>query len=114
MGTSRSPEEPRWIGGALVYSGRRDPAWPVPEKIGKPLGQLWDRLPTWSGTLPRPPLLGYRGCRLTAPDGRVWTTFRELVTLEAESRRDSEREFEQLLVASAPPEIQSALRALLT
>jgi len=114
MGISRSPEEPPWIGGALVYSGRRDPTWPVPAEVGHRLEQLWGHLPAWSGALPRPPPLGYRGCRLTAPDGRIWTAFRELVILADNQSRDKEREFESSLVASAPPDIQSALRALLT
>jgi hypothetical protein len=114
MGISRSPEEPLWSGGALVYSGRRDPAWPVPPEVGHRLMQLWNRLPPWSGELPRPPPLGYRGCLLTAPDGRIWTAFRELVTLAADGRRDDEREFEGSLVASAPADIQNAVRALLT
>jgi hypothetical protein len=114
MGISRSPEESHWIGGALVYSGRRDPAWPVPPEVGDRLARLWDRLPPWSGVLPLPPPLGYRGCRLIAPDGRAWTAFRDLVTLEADGRRDGERDFERSLVASAPADIQTAVRALLT
>jgi hypothetical protein len=114
MDISRSPEDPRWTGGALVYSGRRDPVWPVPADLGYRLEQLWDGLPPWSGEAPKPPPLGYRGCRLTAPDGRAWTAFRELVSLAPDSRRDSEREFESSLVASAPADIQNALRPLLT
>ena len=114
MGISRSPEAPGWTAAALVYSGRRDPLWPVPEDLGHRLEQLWNGLLPWSGEPPRAPPLGYRGCRLTAPDGRAWTAFRDLVTLAPYSRRDSEREFESSLVASAPPDIQSALRPLLT
>ena len=86
----------------------------MPVEVGHHLAQLWDQLPLWSGALPRPPPLGYRGCRLTSPDGRIWTAFSQLVTLARDRRRDSEREFETSLVASAPPDIQSALRALLT
>ena len=103
MGTSRSPDEDKWIAGALVYSGRRDPNWPVPVELGRRLEQVWEGLPPWSGERPHAPPLGYRGTTLTAPDGRVWTAFRELVTLTTDSRRDSEREFERSLIASAPP-----------
>ena len=102
MDTSRSPEQDKWIAGALVYSGRRDPTWPVPVDLGRRLEKLWAGLPEWSGERPPLPVLGYRGCMLTAPDGRVWRAFRELVTLAADSRRDSEREFERSLIASAP------------
>jgi hypothetical protein len=37
-----------------------------------------------------------------------------LVTLEADGRCDGEREFQNSLVASAPADIQNAVRALLT
>jgi hypothetical protein len=53
--------------------------------------------------------LGYRGCRLEAPDGRVWTAFRELVSLGADGRRDGGREFERALIASAPAGILPAI-----
>jgi hypothetical protein len=105
MGTSRSAEEDQWIAGALVYSGRRDPIWPVPAELARHLELLWEGLPPWSGQQPHPPPLGYRGCTLRAPDGREWTAFRELVSLSADSRRDRDREFERSLIASAPPGI---------
>ncbi|HEV2027109.1 MAG TPA: hypothetical protein VGS16_01090 [Candidatus Dormibacteraeota bacterium] len=105
MGTSRSSEEGGWIGGVLVYSGRRDPTWPVPAELGHRLEQLWEGLPPWSGRRPQPPPLGFRGWTLTAPDGRVWTAFRQLVALAIDGRRDAEREFERSLIASAPPGI---------
>jgi hypothetical protein len=104
MDTSRSPED-TWIAGALVYSGRRDPTWPVPVELGRRLELLWEGLAPWSGDPPHPPPLGYRGFTLTAPDGRVWTAFRELVTLASDRRRDGERQFERSLIASAPPGI---------
>ena len=102
MVTSRSTEESGWIASASVFSGRPDPTWPVPPALGARLADLWDRLPAWVGERPVPPALGYRGCRLTAPDGRVWSAFQELVTLVAEGRRDDVREFERSLIASAP------------
>lgn len=102
MGTSRSREAEGWVAGASVYSGRRDPTWQVPAELGRHLEDLWAALPAWSGPRPRPPRLGYRGCRLAAPDGRVWTTYRELVSLTDDDRRDDRREFERALVASAP------------
>ena len=100
MGTSRLTEE--WIAGALVFSGRPDPVWPVPASLGERLAELWTGLPPWVDDRPQPPPLGYRGCRLVAPGGRVWTAFRELVALAAEYRRDSARAFERSLIASAP------------
>jgi hypothetical protein len=103
MGTSRSPEAKSWIAGASVFSGRRDPTWPVPAELGLRLERLWNELPPWSGDRPRLPPLGYRGCRLVAPDGREWTAFQELVVHAVDARRDRQREFERLVIASAPP-----------
>jgi hypothetical protein len=103
MGTSRSSESDEWIGGASVYSGRRDPTWRVPAELGRILEATWAGLPPWSDPRrPRAPALGYRGCWLKAPDGRTWTVFRELVALATDDRRDGEREFERSLIASAP------------
>lgn len=106
MGISRSSEAPGWVAGASVYSGRRDPTWPLPAELGRRLEHVWGRLPLWSGRRPHPPPLGYRGCQLIAPDGRVWTAYRQLVALRVDgrgdSRRDGEREFERTLIASAP------------
>jgi hypothetical protein len=109
MGTSRSSEEATWTAAVSIYSGRRDPAWPAPAELGRRLEELWGRLPAWSGERPQPPALGYRGCRLEAPDGRVWTAFRELVSLGADGRRDGGREFERALIASAPAGILPAI-----
>src|SRR5215472_9226102 len=104
MGTSRSDEATEgWVAGASVFSGRPDPTWPVPAALGTCLAGLWERLPAWSGDRPAPPPLGYRGCHLSAPDGRVWNAFQERVTLGPDDRRDADREFERTLLASAPP-----------
>jgi hypothetical protein len=102
MGISRSSETDGWIGGASVYSGRRDPTWRVAAELSHVLEATWTRLPPWSGPRPQAPALGYRGCWLKAPDGRTWTAYRELVTLASDDRRDVEREFERSLLASAP------------
>jgi hypothetical protein len=102
MGTSRSPDDDRWVARAMLYSGRRDPTWAVPAELGLQLEQVWKRLPPWSGELPEPPPLGYRGCTLMSGDGRLWTAFKELVTQAAEGRCDPSREFERSLIASAP------------
>jgi len=102
MGTSRSGEE-AWTAGASVFSGRPEPTWQVPADLGLELAQLWERLLPWSGKQPLVPPLGYRGCTLSAPGGRVWTAFHDLVTLRGEQRRDRPRAFQQRLLASAPP-----------
>ena len=78
--------------------------WAIPAALGRRLEELWERLPPWTGVRPpTPPPLGYRGCRLEAPDGRMWTAYGEQVASGLERRRDADREFEGSLIGSAPP-----------
>lgn len=103
MATSRLPED--WIAGIHIYSGRRDPSWPVSKTVVERLQEIWDAMPPVSEK-PSPPGLGYRGAFLRAPDKREWLAFNGAVTLESpaavESRRDLARKFENALLASAP------------
>ncbi len=71
-------------------------------------------LATWSSMDPgegpeHAPPLGYRGVTLRAPDGRRWSAYAGVVSLESESRTDHRvdagRSFEATLLASAPPEL---------
>ena len=103
MGTSRLREESTWVASASVFSGRPNPTWAVPATLGERLAELWARLPAWIGERPQPAPLGYRGCGVAAPDGRVWEAFGELVALGADARRDAAHEFERTLRESAPP-----------
>jgi len=101
MATSRSTSASSWIGGAYVFSGRPDPTWPIQPNIGETLLAIWELLPT-TGSAAAAPALGYRGVFVRDPEGRVWTAYRELVTLAGETRRDDERRFERTVLASAP------------
>jgi hypothetical protein len=95
-----------WVAGASLFSGRPDPTWPVSAKVARKLEALWHSLGEFSGRLPSPPPLGYRGCFLRDDRGREWRAFEGVVTLlagsRAESRRDETRSFERMLLASAP------------
>jgi len=106
MGTSRSTEKGPWVGGAFVFSGRREPTWHVNASISKKLKGVWDSLEPWKGAVPSTPPLGYRGCFLESSNGSEWFAYKGLVTLRVgrrrESRRDAEGEFESLLLSSAP------------
>src|SRR5690242_10075226 len=108
MATSKSPEHKNWIAGAYIYSGRRDPTWPVSKSLVHNLEKLWETLPP-SPEKPGRPRLGYRGTFLRSPDNREWLAFKGSVSLATssgtESRADHNREFERLLLSSAPPRI---------
>ena len=121
MGTSRSsshphskPESaesrgaaPRWCVAALLYSGRENPEWTIPDSLARAAVEVWDGLvPTVAP--PVPPPLGPRGLQLIAPDGGRWTSHRGVVTYlppnasESHSRQDPGSHFHQLLADSAP------------
>jgi hypothetical protein len=107
MGTSKSNRTVEsWTGGALVFSGRRDPTWIVTPRIVERLKTLWDSLPPWKGPLPVVPTLGYRGCFIRNNQSREWLAFGGAVTLKepdgSDSRDDKLRAFERLVISSAP------------
>jgi hypothetical protein len=112
MATSKSADSSQgWIAGARLFSGRPDPAWPVAPEVTDKLEKIWKSLPasTPETASPGAPPLGYRGCFLRHPDGSEWSAFDGIVTRRSgtgvESRRDSGREFERVVLASAPPGI---------
>lgn len=104
MATSKSPEE--WSAGALLYSGRRDPTWELPQKVAKVLMKLWEAMPPSPDTQPSTSRLGYRGVFVRGPGNREWTAFRGIACLKTpagiEARTDTGRKFEKALLASAP------------
>lgn len=104
MATSRSPE--KWIAGALIYSGRRDPTWEISAKVAKRLVELWDGMPPASQMLSSASRLGYRGVFLRGPGGREWMAFNGDASLNSpagvEVRTDPANKFEKALLASAP------------
>lgn len=106
MVTSRSNRRSRCIGGALIFSGRADPTWPVNDVAVAELRKTWDLLAPTQGAVPAASLLGYRGCFLRLPSGLEWTAHKGVVTLKTddqiESRRDVDRKFEKMLLETAP------------
>jgi hypothetical protein len=107
MATSRSLDrQTRWSAGARVFSGRPDPVWVVTRDVAACLLELWGAMPRWRGAVPVGAGLGYRGSHLTWGSTRTWLAYRGAVTLSKlgrrESRRDSDRAFEKLLLKSAP------------
>jgi hypothetical protein len=109
MATSKSADSSRgWIAGARLFSGRPDPVWSVAPEVADKLEGIWKSLPasTPETAAPTAPALGYSGCFLRHPNGSEWSAFAGMVTRRSrtgvESRRDSGREFERAVLASAP------------
>jgi hypothetical protein len=108
MGTSKSSEQGKhYIAGVSIFSGRPDPTWIVSQDVAERLQSLWDSLEEAAATQPQPPPLGYRGCFLRdTAEEREWVAYKRVVTLKTpagnEARRDEKREFESLLLKSAP------------
>ena len=108
MVTSKSSDSSqRWTAGALLFSGRPDPVWSIGPNEVHPLEAIWNSLPAFAAsTSAAPPPLGYRGCFLRGPDGTEWLAFAGVVTRRSEmgdeTRHDPNREFERIVLATAP------------
>ena len=90
----------------MLYSGRRDPTWELPQKVAKVLMKLWEAMPPSPDTQPSTSRLGYRGVFVRGPGGREWAVFGGVACLKTarggELRTDTARKFEKTLLASAP------------
>lgn len=107
MDTLRSNKEHKdCIGGAFVFSGRHDPTWQVGEAVVKKLEKIWNGLSPLKGGLPSARPLGYRGCFIRCKPDIEWFAYGGVVTMKTvkghESRMDKNRNFERLLLDSAP------------
>lgn len=110
MAISSSDEPTRaekWRARASVYSGRPDPEWDLDQELVTRLLEMWEQMEPWHGPPPHPPGLGYRGAVLKSSDGRRFSAYNGAVQLTAAERvvvrRDSGRDFERLILQSAPP-----------
>jgi hypothetical protein len=105
MATSRSPEE-EWTASVDLFSGRPNPTWVVPAGLAQELVELCSGLPPTAAPPGGPPALGYRGCALRAPDGRVWRAQGGVVCVpgapRSQVRRDDGRVWERRLLGTAP------------
>lgn len=99
--------DPYWICGAQIFSGRYDPSWLVNEDEAKKILTIWNSLPDYRGNVSIPNISGYKGCYLSSSSKERWTSFRGIVTLSREnkiieSRTDTERKIEKALLKTAP------------
>jgi hypothetical protein len=94
------------VGAARLFSGRPDPEWRVAPEIAGELERIWEALGPWSGPLPQPPRLGYRGCLLRDAGGGEFFAFGGAVVLKRpgfqHAKGDPARRFEKRLLSSAP------------
>jgi hypothetical protein len=99
-------EEERWSAGALLFSGRPDPIWPLDESVALPLVRLFDALSPSTAAKAAVTGLGYRGCFLRDSLGHEWRAFRGIVESDRgggrEVRSDEKRAFEKAILATAP------------
>jgi hypothetical protein len=105
MATSKSAKR-NWTAGAWLYSGRRDPVWTAPARVVRQAMEIWEAAPRATAGPPEAPPLGFRGCFLRDPAAREWHAFAGFITLRGgrgtETRLDPGREFQKLLLDSAP------------
>ncbi|MFO1077145.1 MAG: hypothetical protein U1E73_05405 [Planctomycetota bacterium] len=107
--TNRSDETTGWTAGAMVFSGRPDPQWTLPPRVAAMLLALWERAPALADAPSVPTRLGYRACWARAPSGVRFVAVSGAILRESsmgrkEARGDMGREFEQAVIASAPPD----------
>lgn len=90
-----------YVGEAVMFSGRKNPAWEVNVNTGMKLEDIWHSLTVTFESTPPPSPLGYQGCTLKRK-GKHWWTADGVVILGKETRKDPARRFEKTLLASAP------------
>jgi hypothetical protein len=94
------------IGGAFIFSGRPDPVWDVGQGIAEKLEGIWKSLEQTTDEPQLAPRLGYRGCFLRCKPDIEWFAYNGVVTMKTarrhEARLDNSRNFERLLLDSAP------------
>jgi hypothetical protein len=110
MDTSKYDEATaEYVAEALVFSGRQNPTWPVDASAGRQLEGIWSSLKSSRESLRQTASLGYQGSRLRHIGGCSWLASLGLVERECggvkETRIDSQREFEKLLLSTAPPSV---------
>jgi len=66
------------------------------------LEEMWAKSRPGAGAQADAPALGYRGCRVDCGGRVVWIAYRGVVTRGRERRVDVGREFERVVLGSAP------------
>jgi hypothetical protein len=94
-----------WGIGVLLYSGRPDPSWRIPEEDGEAWVRSFERLTRTRTPIPDQSRLGYRGVWLQNDRGHRWFAYLSVAWTRNDRRADPQRALERTLLASAPADV---------
>lgn len=87
----------------MIYSGRPDPSWTVPDALARELSERLRRAPLLGAAKPAGARLGYRGVQIEQPGlmgGSVWEVSGGGVVRAGRRYHDHKREIERRALAS--------------
>ena len=106
-----------WICRAFVYSGQQNPKWEVIAESALAIVAEVKKLPVIDIFLPGPAKLGFSGCSMydTVTD-TLYVTSEDKITIDtlsdSEIHEDKQRVIEEMLLSTAPEEIQDIVKAM--
>lgn len=108
MDTSKYGETTsEYVGEALLFSGRKNPTWPVDAVVAARVEEIWSTLEASTEPPSQTSTLGYQGCRLRHVEGCCWLASQGRVQREfgatKDYRLDNGRKVEKLILSTAPP-----------
>lgn len=110
------PENEKWKATAMLFSGRKDPAWELTIAQQKAWMILWQQALLSNTEVEIPSLLGYTGCRLQHNEHSHWQLHNGCVSFyEKEtvfSKKDEDRQMELFLLSTAPEEVKRILKEM--
>jgi hypothetical protein len=106
-------QDMKWTVIAMIFSGRPDPQWDLPEELVVRWQELWAQLPESIMPATQSFRSGYKGCRIR--HGADWLLVNKgIITLHSGglvlSRLDEGNKLELMLLRSAPLEWQALIR----
>jgi hypothetical protein len=106
MDTLSSSKVSQWTAKVLIFSGRVDPEWPLPDSIVDKFISLWKSAPHTTVRASSYSKLGYCGCIVCDGCSNEWRIYNGLVSHISsgtdEARSDKNREMEEVILQSAP------------
>jgi hypothetical protein len=111
---SHETEHRVWTAGVLLFSGRPDPTWEIPEDSARALLNDFDSLARAGHKPPAQTRLGYRGVWLASSDGNRWMAFESTAWYvnTGDVRSDRGSLFERAVLSTAPAEVQALIKSV--